>query len=89
MLKALRNLKNLDKDDLLERVGLQSRRSAMDNLLPALGIFALGVVVGAGVGLLLAPKSGAQMREDLRARLPSRSNDAGHESATDRASKSA
>lgn len=91
MLQMLKNLKKLEKDDILEKVGLQSRSSAMDSVLPALGIFALGVAVGAGLGLMLAPKSGAELRSDLRARLPMRhSNDAGYgDSSVERASKSA
>ena len=31
-----------------------------------IGIFLLGVAVGAGIALLLAPQSGAETREDLR-----------------------
>lgn len=62
-------LKDVEKDDVLALMGLQSRRSAMDALLPALGLFGLGVLVGAGVGLLLAPKSGAELRGDLKERL--------------------
>lgn len=69
------NLKNLDGDDVLSWVGLQSRRTAMDTLLPTLGIFSVGLLVGAGVGLLLAPKSGQELREDLRSRLQSASED--------------
>jgi hypothetical protein len=90
MMQMLKNLKKLEKDDLLEKVGLQSRRSTMDSVLPALGIFALGVAVGAGIGLMLAPKSGAELRNDLRARLPHRGNDTGYGDANvERASKSA
>ena len=90
MLQMLKNLKKLEKDDLLEKVGLQSRRGTMDTVLPALGIFALGVAVGAGIGLMLAPKSGAELRSDLRARLPMRhSNESYGDGSVERASKSA
>lgn len=63
------SLKNLEADDVLGLVGLQSRRGMVDVLLPSLGIFSVGLLVGAGVGLLLAPKSGQELREDLRSRL--------------------
>jgi len=63
------NLKKLDKDDLLNLVGLETRRDAVDTLLPVVGAFAAGILVGAGLGLLLAPKSGNQLRDDLRQRL--------------------
>ena len=47
---SLKDLKRLDRDDLLELVGL---------------------LVGAGLGLLLAPKPGSELRNDLRDRLRS------------------
>lgn len=69
MWSKLKNLKQIDRDDLLEMVGLERRRSAADWVLPAVGFFGLGMLVGAGLGLMLAPKPGAQLREDLRRRL--------------------
>ncbi len=71
MLKSLRNLKDIEKDDVLELMGLQSRRSAADYVLPTIGVFSLGLLVGAGLGLLLAPKSGRELRDDLRTKLDS------------------
>ena len=56
---------NMTTDDVLSKFGLQTRTSASDMLLPALGIFGAGAVVGAGVALLLAPKSGAELRNDI------------------------
>jgi hypothetical protein len=66
---TLRNLRDLDKDDLLKMIGLQTRRNIADSLLPTIAIFSVGVLVGAGVGLLLAPKPGRELRDDLRNRL--------------------
>jgi len=68
-------LKDLEGDDVLSWVGLQSRRTTLDTLLPSLGIFSVGLLVGAGVGLLLAPKSGQQLREDLRSRIQGATED--------------
>jgi hypothetical protein len=56
------------KDDILEYLGLQTRKSAMDYALPALGIFAGGVAFGAALGLLLAPKPGSELREEIARR---------------------
>ncbi len=67
--KSLKQLKELDRDDLLDAIGLETKRHATDYIVPALAVFGLGVLVGAGVGLLLAPKPGAELRGDLRARL--------------------
>jgi hypothetical protein len=66
---TMKDLKKLDRDDLLEWVGLQTKRDAMDWILPALGVFGAGLVVGAGLGLLLAPKPGRELREDLKHRV--------------------
>lgn len=57
------SFRNISRDDILSSLGLQSRRSAADLVLPALGLFGVGLVVGAGLGLLFAPKSGAETRE--------------------------
>jgi hypothetical protein len=65
----LKTLRNLDKDDLLNLVGLESKRGMADAIVPTLTAFSVGVLVGVGVGLLLAPKPGAELREDLRNRL--------------------
>ena len=55
MLKELRKrIPDVDKDDLLDLVGLESRRTTGDKLVPALAIFGAGILVGAGLGLLLA-----------------------------------
>ena len=66
---SLKNLKNLDRDDLLDLVGLQTRQTTGDWLVPTLGAFGVGLLVGAGIGLLLAPKPGRELRDDLRHRL--------------------
>ena len=66
---AVNDLKKLDKDDLLNLIGLETRRDATDYLLPALGAFTVGVLLGVGVGLMLAPKPGNELRHDLRNRI--------------------
>jgi hypothetical protein len=66
---SLKDLKKLDRDDVLELVGLETRRSTAETALPALGIFLAGALVGVGVGLLLADKPGTQLRGDLRQRI--------------------
>jgi len=75
----LKELRNLDKDDILEMMGLQSKASTGSYLAGALGTFGVGLLVGAGLGLLLAPKPGRELRDDLRdkfRRIPSDANDA-------------
>jgi hypothetical protein len=67
----LKDLKKLDKDDVLHLIGLETRKDTTDYLLPALGAFTVGVLLGVGVGLMLAPKPGNELRSDLRNRLQS------------------
>ena len=75
----LKELRKLDKDDILEMMGLQTKSSTTAWLAGTLGTFGVGLLVGAGLGLLLAPKPGRELREDLRDRLrrvPSDADDA-------------
>jgi len=91
----LKELRKLDKDDILEMMGLQSRTSTGAWLAGTLGTFGVGLLVGAGLGLLMAPKAGRELREDLRdrfRRVPSDADDAiaamsGHEPSPPNASK--
>jgi gas vesicle protein len=65
----IRDLTDLDKDDILGALGLQSRSSTTGWLFGTLGLFGLGMVVGAGVALMLAPKTGTELRRDLEGRI--------------------
>lgn len=66
---SAKDLKKLEKDDLLNLIGLETRRGPTDWLLPTLGAFSVGLLVGAGIGLMLAPKPGNELRNDLRNRI--------------------
>jgi len=61
------DLMDIDKESLLHRVGLTpyapGRRTAGD-----ITFFLLGGIVGIVVGLALAPKSGAELRSEVRDR---------------------
>jgi len=59
-------VRGLGSNDILAALGLERRRSAFDVLLPAVGVFAAGVVVGGGIALLLAPKSGRETRRQIK-----------------------
>ena len=71
----LDDLRDLSKDDLLSALGLTSKPSTSERLLGGLSIFGVGLLVGAGAALLLAPKSGQALRTDLGERLRSRRNE--------------
>lgn len=65
----LSDLKDLNKDDILAALGLETKTGFSQRLLGTVGIFGAGLLVGAGVALMLAPKSGTELREDLGERL--------------------
>ena len=54
--------KYLERDALLKRMGLEERTPAGD-IFTGLGLFAVGVLVGAGLGLMFAPKRGDELRQ--------------------------
>ncbi len=67
----LKNLKQLDRDDFLNLFGLESKSSPTGWMAGTLGTFGVGLLVGAGIGLILAPKPGRELRGDIRGRLRS------------------
>ena len=71
----LSDIRDLNKDDVLAALGLASKPSTSERLLGTLSIFGIGLLVGAGAALLLAPKSGQDLREDLGDRFRKLRND--------------
>jgi hypothetical protein len=55
----------MNKEDILEALGIETTGSWF---LHGLAGFGIGCVVGAAVAMLVAPKTGAQLREDLMER---------------------
>lgn len=53
-------------DDVLSKLGLQTKMTARDYMFPALGIFGLGLLVGAGIVALSVPTVREQLRDRLR-----------------------
>jgi len=76
-LKALKYLQDIDKDDVLEAMGLEERSSGWGTTLGTVGIFALGCLVGAGIGLAFAPKSGEEFRTELGERMRRKADEMG------------
>ena len=63
--KGAKQIAKYDKDDVLSMLGLETRRSTLGVILPAVGFFGAGVLAGVGLGLLFAPKAGYELREEL------------------------
>jgi hypothetical protein len=64
--------KAMNAEALLASMGLERRSSPAAGALGGLGLFALGVLVGAGLGLMFAPQPGDQMRSRLTDELKRR-----------------
>ena len=56
----------MNREDILNSLGLQYKSAPSDTVLPAIAIFSAGILLGAGLGLLFAPKPGRELRDDLR-----------------------
>jgi hypothetical protein len=50
----------------LAYIGLQPRRRATAFVAPALGLLGTGLAVGAGLGMLFAPRRGTELRRDIK-----------------------
>jgi hypothetical protein len=55
-------------DEILRAIGLQ-RSHPTGDVLGSVAVFGAGMLVGAGLALLFAPSSGAEVREQLGSRL--------------------
>ncbi len=64
-LSDMTGLRRPTRADVLSALNLQERSSATDYVLPAMGILGVGLVVGAALGLILAPRSGKATRREL------------------------
>jgi gas vesicle protein len=59
----------MSKGDVLEALGLSMRPTLTGRLIGTLGTFGVGLLVGAGAALLLAPRSGRELRGTIATRL--------------------
>jgi gas vesicle protein len=55
-----------DREGLLELINLEQRRSTTNRILSSAGFFIGGSIIGAAVALLVTPKSGQELRGDLK-----------------------
>lgn len=57
------------KEDLASAIGLETRSSPTVDALTAFGIFGVGMALGAGLALLLAPKAARELRHDIEEKI--------------------
>lgn len=56
-------------EDIIRALGLQqTRRHNGGDIVPSLALFGAGLLVGAGLALLLAPTTGRELREEITER---------------------
>ena len=55
-----------DREGLLELINLEERRSTTNRILSSAAFFIGGSIIGAAVALLVTPKSGPELRGDLK-----------------------
>ena len=53
------------KEDITRAVGMETRTSASGEMLTAFALFGGGMILGAGLALLFAPKTGQEIRQDI------------------------
>lgn len=70
----MRNPLHTSTTDLLGIIGLQPKRSAASYVLASFGMVGVGMLAGAGLGLLLAPHRGSDTRRMVGGKL----SDFGH-----------
>ncbi len=85
----LKDVRNLDKDEILSLLGLEKKPSPGVGLAAALGTFGVGLLVGAGIALILAPKPGHELRQEIRDRLRRGPNEVKEETTTTGGAKAA
>ena len=56
-----------DREDVASALGLRRTQSA--SLLMGLGLFGAGVLIGSALALLFTPRSGPDLRRDLKQRM--------------------
>ena len=65
----LGDISELTKDDVLAKLGLTTIPPWRERLFGWSSAFGVGLLLGAGASLLLAPKTGHEIRQDLGKRL--------------------
>ena len=53
------------KEDIASAIGVEARVSTTGDMLTAFSIFGTGMILGAGLALLFAPKPGHEIRHDI------------------------
>lgn len=64
-----KGFQDLDRERVLEMIGMERRRSTAERVVPVFALLGAGVLLGVGVGMMFAPRTGRQLRNDLKDKL--------------------
>lgn len=64
-----KQFRDLDREHMLELVGLERRRTAAEKYFPIFALFGVGILVGVGVGVMVAPRAGRELRSEIKGKL--------------------
>src|SRR5687768_8460219 len=70
--KVPSKVSKVSRKDVLRALGLEPKRTFGDYVVPFVGLLSAGILIGAGIGMLFAPKPGRELRESLGGTLGSR-----------------
>jgi hypothetical protein len=59
------------REDVINAIGLATRRSSASELSTVIGAFGAGMLIGAGLALLFAPRTGEELRREIGERVSS------------------
>jgi len=65
LMKSVSAVGSLDRGDVLDRLGLERRRTTFERVATIVGIFSAGILVGAGASLLASPVAPADVRRKI------------------------
>lgn len=83
MLKEKMNsMRGASADDILTALGLERRRTPLDVIGSIAIVFTTGLVIGAAAGMLMAPKSGRALRQELKSKASDLADTIGEKAET-------
>ena len=57
------------REDFARAIGFRRARTTAPEMLLGLGLFGAGLLIGSAAALILTPRNGAELREELRTRM--------------------